>query len=338
MDMKVGICGCVGIGTDLVNGQTIKTKEFIRYIKTRNDIEDFLIVDTWMWKERKKELLKNYVCLFKKMDKVFLFPAHNGVKIFLPLAILLNVLFKTEVYYMVIGGWLPNFIENNKWLVKVLARIDHICVETMAMENDLEKFNLKNVNVVHNSKTFNIKHYNVKERECCSKFCTFSRVMKEKGIEDAIYVIKELNINSKNKYYLDIYGPIDETYKERWTKINNELPKEIRYCGELDYNKASNVLTSYRALLFPTYFWTEGLPGTIIDAYAAGIPVIAYRWRSADEFIKQEKTGWIVETGDRNELENIISRISDEKVENIRKNCFNESQKYLSKNVLDKLF
>ena len=56
----------------------------------------------------------------------------------------------------------------------------------------------------------------------------------------------------------------------------------------------SRTLVNYDLMLFPTRYYTEGLPGTIIDAYIANLPVIATEWKHAREFIKDGETGFIV--------------------------------------------
>ena len=43
-------------------------------------------------------------------------------------------------------------------------------------------------------------------------------------------------------------------------------------------------------LLFPTRFPDEGIPGTIIDAFAAGIPIISSKWLYFDEIFEDHKT------------------------------------------------
>ena len=53
-----------------------------------------------------------------------------------------------------------------------------------------------------------------------------------------------------------------------------------RYCGIKDPKDSVKTLKNYFALVFPTRFYTEGIPGTIIDAYYAGVPVIASKWES----------------------------------------------------------
>ena len=68
-------------------------------------------------------------------------------------------------------------------------------------------------------------------------------------------------------------------------------PHYIRYAGTADSDKSVQILKDYFVLLFPTRFFTEGIPGTIIDAYAAGVPVIASRWESFSDIVKENVTG-----------------------------------------------
>ena len=47
-------------------------------------------------------------------------------------------------------------------------------------------------------------------------------------------------------------------------------------------------------MLLPTHFYTEGLPGSVVDAYISGIPVIVTEWKHSHEFVDDGKSGFIV--------------------------------------------
>lgn len=55
------------------------------------------------------------------------------------------------------------------------------------------------------------------------RYCTFSRVTKTKGILDAIKAIHLVNKRAGEKICtLDIYGPIDEAFKDEfWSVVKN---------------------------------------------------------------------------------------------------------------------
>ena len=58
--------------------------------------------------------------------------------------------------------------------------------------------------------------------------CTFSRVMKEKGIENIVNVVKKIN-KKEVLYTLDIYGPVDNKYRDDFEKLQNSFPNYIKY-------------------------------------------------------------------------------------------------------------
>ena len=147
--------------------------------------------------------------------------------------------------------------------------------------------------------------------------------MKEKGIEDAIQVVKNINEESNEIVYeLDVYGQIDEGYKDNFTKIINSSPEYIQYKGCIDAEKSVDTLKNYYLLLFPTKFKTVGIPGTIIYALSAGVPIIASRWDNADEIISEGKNGLIYKFNDLVDFcEKLKIMLNCQKVFIMKKNC-----------------
>ncbi len=151
------------------------------------------------------------------------------------------------------------------------------------MKDALEARGFENVFVMPNCKKLTVLSENelIYPHGVPYKLSTFSRVMREKGIETAVNIITEVNDRlGYIAYSLDIYGQVDTAQVEWFENLKKQLPDYIRYCGCVDANRSVEVLQKYFALLFPTHFYTEGIPGTIIDAYAAGVPVISAKWES----------------------------------------------------------
>ena len=91
------------------------------------------------------------------------------------------------------------------------------------------------------------------------------------------------------------------------------LPENINYRGVIDFEKSTEILKEYDILLFPTKFKTEGIPGTIIDAYASGLAIVASKWDNYSEIIDDGITGIGFEINNYNDFkEKLIDLLNDE--------------------------
>lgn len=339
---KVCVVGCFADGFDLVNGQTVKTK--IVFHELSKSLGDDLVMkmDTY---GGIKTLIKSPAMIFKALknaDNIIILPAENGLRVIAPILIGLNVFFRRHVYYDVIGGWLPSFAQKRKWLSFVLKHFNTIYVETDSMKRELEGQGFQNVDVIPNCKELTI----IKEREvrvtkeAPFRLCTFSRVMKEKGIEDAVMAVIDLNLKLQgNIFELDIFGQIDGSQVAWFESLKETFPNFINYKGVVQFSKSTDTLKEYDALLFPTYYEGEGFAGTIIDSFAAGVPVIASDWKYNQEIVNSGITGLIFETHNVNALKNAIEeiRIDIEKWNLIKRNCVREAEKFQPANAMKKL-
>ncbi|MDO4169015.1 MAG: glycosyltransferase [Lachnospiraceae bacterium] len=331
---KVGVSGHFGIGLNMLNGQTIKTKIVTNELKHQLGDNQVAIVDTHGGVKSMPRMFIQSWKLFRDCENIVMFPAYKGLQIFTPLYSFYNLFFHRKLQYVVIGGWLDTFIDKHSWLTGMLKKYDGIFVETTTMKCALEKKGFDNIVVMPNFKNISILeseelNYEVKQPY---KLCTFSRVMKEKGIEDAVETIKRINKKSGHTVFcLDIYGQVDSKYEDVFVELQKNFPDYIHYKGIIEYDKSVETLKNYFALLFPTHFFTEGIPGTVIDAYAAGIPIIASKWESFSDIINDNVTGIGYSFMDNEELENILLYIKDhpEMILEMKKNCLIEAEKYI---------
>lgn len=334
MRIKTSVFGHFGEENTLLNGQTIKTNIVTEALCDLLGKEQVLKFDT---SGGKKQLLKvpfQVVKAMKSSDNVIIFPAHNGLRVYAPLLRAFSVFFKQrKLHYVVIGGWLPQFVSKRKLLKRILKKFDGIYVETNTMKSALEKQGFENIFIMPNCKKLKV----LKESELVYpkgapyKLCTFSRVMKEKGIEDAVNAV--VNINEKlgyTAYSLDIYGQVDSEQIEWFENLKSTFPTYIHYCGSVQADRSVDILKDYFALLFPTHFYTEGIPGTIIDAYAAGVPVISAKWESFEDVVDDGVTGVGYEFDDFDELNSqLFSAVKCIDSLNILKcNCLKKSRSF----------
>lgn len=343
MRAKVSVLGHFGEGKNLLNGQTVKTKIITEELQRRLGREQVLRIDTHGgWKNLIKAPLQVFRAL-KDSKHVIIFPAHNGLRVYAPLLSLQRRFFRNrKIHYVVIGGWLPQFLLTRKYLAADLKRFDGIYVETNTMAAALKAQGFDNVAVMPNCKKLKL----LAERELVYasgapyKLCTFSRVMKEKGIEDAVNAVEAVNAAlGYQAYSLDIYGQVDTTQTIWFNNLKTRFPKFVRYCGYVDASQSVDVLRGYFALLFPTHFYTEGIPGTIIDAYAAGIPVIAAKWESFSDVVDGGVTGLGYDFGNQAQLEQILIQIAQkpQMLLKLKGDCLNKAGRYLPEKVVSAL-
>lgn len=339
---KVTVIGHFGFGFECLDGQTIKTKIVTEELERQLGEELVSKIDTH---GGAKVFLKAPFQVFRALREsknVIILPAHNGLRVNAPLLVFERLFFKSrKIHYVVIGGWLPNFIQKRRLLRKCLKNFDGIYVETNTMKLALEEQGFNNVYVMPNCKNLRIleEHEMIYPEGIPYRLCTFSRVQKEKGIEDAFEAVKEVNTYfGKTVYSLDIYGQIDVNQQIWFDSLQNEFPAYVRYCGVAPYNESSEIIKNYFSLLFPTYYEGEGFAGTILDAYSAGVPVIASDWRYNKEIVN-EKVGLVYRTKHNDELISILKQVaaSPSLILRRKRRCLEEAKKYETTTVIHTL-
>lgn len=340
MRVKASILGHFGEGANLLNGQTVKTKIVTEELKDKLGQDQVLKIDTHGgWRTLLKAPFQAFRAL-KSSANVIIFPAHNGLRVYAPLLSVQRYFFRNrKLHYVVIGGWLPHFLLKRKSLAKSLKKFDGIYVETNTMKSALETQGFENVYVMPNCKKLTVLSGNelVYPSGVPYKLCTFSRVMKEKGIETAVNIIKKVNDRlGYIAYSLDIYGQVDTAQIDWFEGLKAQFPKYIRYCGCVDANQSVEVLQKYFALLFPTHFYTEGIPGTIIDAYAAGIPVISAKWESYSDVVDEGITGVGYDFDDVDQFEKNLLEVAQNPKEllDMKENCIQKARDYIPESAI----
>ena len=330
---KVSVIGHFAVGHQYLNGQTIKTKIVTGELERVLGSDQVGIVDTH---GGPKTLLKapfQVVNTLRDSKNIVILPAKNGLRVYAPLLAVCSRFFRNrKLHYAVIGGWLPQFLKTRKLLAKFLKNFDCIYVETNTMKSALEQQGFSNVYVTPNCKDLTI--LSEAELVFCEqepyRLCTFSRVMREKGIEEAVEAVKTVNeALGRQVFSLDIYGQVDVAQTAWFENLQKAFPESVRYGGLVPFDKSVEVLKGYSALLFPTCYEGEGFAGTLIDAFSAGVPVIASDWKYNAEIVK-EQVGYVYPTGNQEAFVDILMRVAEnpEMILNKKRACLAEAQKY----------
>lgn len=293
------VVGYFGYVSNQLDGQTIKTRNIYELLKSKEEECNYRVsyFDTQSFQTKKTNIIKMYHQVFK-YDLLIYIGAHSNLKYLFPVHYLITRIIQIDLHYIVVGGWLAEFLENKPIHRFMLKRIRGIYPQTKLLTEQLqEKYSFSNVVQLHNFRMEEPSSSDVISINKCSdkiKIVFMARIHPMKGVDVLFQLADHLNKLPHQKYCLDIYGPMFEEYR---SVFENKIKRysNIRYHGALLPGEINKTLREYDLMLFPTKYFTEGFPGSILDAYMAGLPVIATRWKYAEEFIDDGNSGVITE-------------------------------------------
>jgi len=128
----------------------------------------------------------------------------------------------------------------------------------------------------------------------CTRFVFLGQVHGGKGVRELVEAGEHLPEGAT----IDIYGPLGFDVQE--SELSGR--ERVTYRGSVDSDDVHAVLSKYDALVLPSYHHGEGYPGVILEAYAAGLPVVSTWWRAIPELVDDGITGLLVEPRDSGAL------------------------------------
>lgn len=137
-----------------------------------------------------------------------------------------------------------------------------------------------------------VNRYRLHE-EAGSYLAFLGRICAEKRLDRAIRIAARTGRMLKVAAKVD---PADENYFK--TEIEHLLDSpHVEYLGEVDDREKEDFLGNAYALVFPID-WPEPFGLAMIESFACGTPVIAYRCGSVPEVVEDGISGYIVENED----------------------------------------
>lgn len=220
-----------------------------------------------------------------------------------------NIIFRVLVwfgwakrcYYWVPGGVFHNTVQE-RFKLSTFNQLNKLYVQSPAIVKGLEDIGFTNSLYVPNSKKIDYYPKKAKKNDSVVKFVFLSRVHPDKGCGMIINCAKRLNTLGYSNYIVDFYGKLYDDYKDEFLKLCDEVAT-VEYKGyvNLTEKEGYDKLASYDMMLFPTYWWGEGFPGVVIDAYIAGLPIIASDWNCNSDVV-DNSTGVIIRAKNEEDL------------------------------------
>ncbi|HUX95580.1 MAG TPA: glycosyltransferase family 4 protein [Bacteroidales bacterium] len=330
---KITLIGGIAIGTEIYGGEVIKNKILLRFLKGKIDDSRLTIIDTFEWQKHLFVVAFKilFVLLSRKHKIIILSCFTTGAYYFLKVYKVTSLLIKKDIYYFIVGGSLPDYLAVGKVKLKYYNEIQ-MFAESNHIREKLLRFGINNISVIPNWKGYNFTPVEKPRKKDFDKIkaLSYSRICPEKGTDLTIEAVNRINAESV-RIEVDFYGDIQSDYKKIfYDKISSKSYFDYKGRIDLTIDQNYSILANYDLMLFPTYYFGEGIPGAIIDCYIAGVPVLASDWNFNKDVIKHKETGLIFEAQNFDSFYKTLIYIIENKglIEIMSKNCIETARNF----------
>lgn len=200
--------------------------------------------------------------------------------------------------YRALGAWDVHYCTKTPGWGKSLLRhttlrADAVLMETKAAVRVCQSISGQNVHWYSNSRALPKDVAPVARlRKEWPRFMYLGHVTAMKGIYDLLEAAGQITEDVE----FDVYGPLLEGVREE-----DFAGKRVHYKGMLNTDQVHPVMQQYDVLVMPSRRAVEGYPGVVLEAYMAGMAVIATRIGGIPEIV-DETSGILVEPGHPDQL------------------------------------
>jgi glycosyltransferase involved in cell wall biosynthesis len=152
--------------------------------------------------------------------------------------------------------------------------------------------------------------FSKKQDNSTVKLAFFGRIHHTKGLD---IIIKALKLSPDLSVRLDIYGVLqgeEKYYRDLLGMVRND--SRICFKQSVPQSKTIEILSGYDLLVVPSR-WLETGPLVILEAFAAGIPVVGSNIGGIAEIVEDGINGLLVEPNSINEWRKVLRRICQNK-------------------------
>ena len=137
-----------------------------------------------------------------------------------------------------------------------------------------------------------------------------------KNVESLIEAVGQLRNMGVNKFELQLIGEGERRANLERLTVERGLTRHIRFLGWLE---RESLVERYRqADLFVTATTWEGMPNTVLEGMACGLPVVATRASGLDQLVKDGVNGYLVDINDAAALADRLASLIDNPYERTR--------------------
>jgi len=309
---RILILGNFGYVTGHLDGQTMESRSLLQLLRDKG-VKKVTYFDTEELSYNKSQVLVMFLKVILA-DKLFYLGAQRNLRVLFPYIFLCTKLFRTQFYFFVVGGWIAENLKDKPFHRFLLKFIEGMYCETESIVKKLrEWYGYTHAHWFPNFRNSTYTPSLTSNRADLSvfKLVFMSRIVLKKGF-DVVFRLAEYMESSfpKGSFLIDFYGPLYDADKAAFFDGIDRF-YFTSYKGVLQPEEINACLEKYDVMLFPTRYEGEGFPGTILDAYISGIPVIASDWRYNAELVEHAQTGYIFDLQDESAFYKAVKELYD---------------------------
>lgn len=307
------LCFAGAVSSAAQGGGTVKNALVVETLMRHGT--DVGLLDTGVLQTEGLRRLPRLMSALSRERQVLLSLSERGTKVLVPYMWVLKAL-KGDVRFalMVVGSGLASALERmpsplRAPFTRSLEACSAIYVETEPLAATLRGQGFTNVVVLPNPRPSPGQAWRGPSVDR-KRVIFISRLTETKGVADAAAAVSAARRQGID-VQLNLYGPLEEGFEERLAEIVAR-EEACTYHGTVAPEKVTELLASYDAMLLPTYWPTEGMPGVLVEAAMVGLPIISSRFNGVEDLIHHNVHGLLVEARDVEALTHAVIRVLSE--------------------------
>ena len=237
------------------------------------------------------------------VDLVMFNTSSRGAILAAPVIRLAAAIRRTPVVIRVFGGDLDLILDRSgrwqRWLAgKTLFQVPLLLLETEMLCRHFA--NYPNTRFLPNTR--DLPPPENEPRRHCRRFLFLSQLRPEKGVGELLEASTDLPADCT----ITVCGP-----PMPGTDLGafDHYPK-VRIMSAVSPSESRQLLVEHDALLLPSYYPGEGIPGIILEAVQSGLPVITTRWRGLPDLVTDGTDGFVIEPRSIEELAKAMRKLA----------------------------